>query len=198
MHSPWLWVSSWVDLQESSNSWSLWAGWEQTQNFHLHLKQEHLIHAFWQSINAGHAIWLDVILSLKDIHAIASLVEIFFGFNAHGGKFGLDMLTNFCDEKLASLWSFRAHGKVVNLMANMHVLSIESAQMDVLFMDSVQKSHLVDEDLSDEAFPQNAGFRMFLEGTEDRDIAFVFVQPLTKLVETPITEGIINFQDAID
>ena len=39
---------------------------------------------------------------------------------------------------------------------------------------------------------------MSLEGTAQRDNIVVFVQPLTKLMETPVTDGVINFQEAVD
>ena len=39
---------------------------------------------------------------------------------------------------------------------------------------------------------------MSLEGTVERDNIFVFVQPLTKLTEIPIIDGIINLQEAVD
>ena len=60
------------------------------------------------------------------------------------------------------------------------------------------KSHLVNEDLSDEWFPWIAGFRVSLEGTLERDNIFVFVQPLAKLVEIPIADGIITLQEAVN
>ena len=59
-------------------------------------------------------------------------------------------------------------------------------------MDGVVDSHLVDEDLGNEAFPENASFRMSLESTVERDNIFMFVQPLTKLVEIPIVDSVIN------
>ena len=65
-------------------------------------------------------------------------------------------------------------------------------------MDSVAESHLVDEDLGNEAFPENAGFRMSLESTVERDSIFVFVQPLTKLAEISIVDGVINLQETVN
>ena len=65
-------------------------------------------------------------------------------------------------------------------------------------MDGIAESHLIDENFSDWAFPENAGFRMPLEGMVKRDNIFVFVQPLTKLAETPIADGVINLQEPVD
>ena len=65
-------------------------------------------------------------------------------------------------------------------------------------MDGIVESHLVNEDFSDEAFPENACFRMSLESTAQRDNIFVFVQPLTKLAETPVADGVINFQETVN
>ena len=39
---------------------------------------------------------------------------------------------------------------------------------------------------------------MSLEGTVKRDNIFMFVQPLTKLAEIPIVDGVINLQEAVD
>ena len=70
--------------------------------------------------------------------------------------------------------------------------------MDILLKDHVVKSQLVDEDLSDKAFPWNTGFRMSLEGMVERDNIFMFVQPLAKLAKTPITDGVVNFQETVN
>ena len=93
--------------------------------------------------------------------------------------------------------------QIINLAADQHVFSINGTATDILLMDNVAKSHLVDEDLSDEAlrdeaFPKNVGFRMSLEGTAERDNIFLFVQPPAKLVETPIVDGVVNIQEAVN
>ena len=65
-------------------------------------------------------------------------------------------------------------------------------------MDGVVESHLADEDLSDEAFPENTSFRMPLEGTVERDNISVFVQPLAKLAQILMADSVINLQQAVN
>ena len=69
--------------------------------------------------------------------------------------------------------------KAINLLADQHVLSIHCARTDIPLMDSVLNSHLVNEDLSNEAFTWNASFRVSLKGMVKRENIPVFVQPLT-------------------
>ena len=151
-----------------------------------------------KAINARLATQLDVILSLKDVNVIALLVKTSFDFNAHGSMFGLDMLTDLCDEQLDSHWGFGTNCKVIHLATDKCVLSIDVARIDVPFMDSVTKPHFVNEGLSDEVFQCHTGFWVTLDGMVERDNIFVSVQPLTKLVETLVVEGVNNFKKTVN
>ena len=105
------------------------------------------------AINAGLSAQLDVISSLKDVNAIVLLVETSFGFNAHGSIFCLDVFTDLGDEQFGSVGGFSANCKIINLATDQHVLAVNSTGIDILLMDSVTESHLIDEDFSDNAFP---------------------------------------------
>ena len=150
------------------------------------------------AINAGFAAQLNTVSSLKDVNATALLAKTSSSLNAHGGAFGLDMCTDLCDEQFCSIWGFGTHCKVITLLADWHIFSINCSRTDILLMDCVLKSHCVDENHSDEEFPWIASFRVSFEGTVERENIFVFVQPLTKLTVTPIAEDIINFQEAVN
>ena len=68
-------------------------------------------------IDAGLAAQLDTILNLKDVNVIVSLAETSFGFNAHGGTFGLDACTDLglhqktCQEQALSQFAQDANKK---------------------------------------------------------------------------------------
>ena len=84
-----------------------------------------------------------MLLNLKDVDAIALLVETSFSFDAHRSTFSLDMFTDLGDEEFDSVWRFHTHCKIINLQANQHVLSINSARRIIPLMNGAQKSHLV-------------------------------------------------------
>ena len=105
---------------------------------------------------------LDIVTGLEDIDSVVPLEHSFGHFDSHSGVFGLDMVLQDLDELLRSALVWGGRGEVVDLSANEDFNSVDRTDAYVPFMGSVPEAHLVDEDISDHAFPKYSGFGMAL------------------------------------
>ena len=103
-------------------------------------------------------IWIFILAKRAGFRGGLPTVIVFVlttnGLNAHVVEFGLNVHSYYSDEGFIPFLGGQSTGKGVNLMTDQDFIGFNHTNVEVTLMNSMSESHLVDENVHNQSFPE--------------------------------------------